>query len=162
AAQRAADQLAYDEAVALFQRALDIAQANHEPAAVEAKLLEELGAAQHRAGDPAHRDTLLRAGHLARECGETDVLVRAAVDIARVAAVLEVDPARVELYEWAREATEGTHTADRARLLSCLSYELSFTAERERAMRLSDEAMALARAHGSLSDIAFVLSMRVN
>jgi hypothetical protein len=46
-------------------------------------------------------------------------------------------------------------------LLANLSFELSFTHDRERVVELSDEALRLARSSGSLTDLAFVLSMRV-
>jgi class 3 adenylate cyclase/tetratricopeptide (TPR) repeat protein len=162
AAQRASDQLAYDEAAALLLRALKIVRDSPVNEPLEAELLEELGAAQQRAGDPAHRETLLEAGRLARRCGETAVMVRSVLDNARMAAVLQVDPERVELLEAALEATEGTGSSERARVLACLSYELSFTPQRERVFELSDEAVRLARARRSLTDLAFVLSMRVN
>src|SRR3954454_5523095 len=162
AAQRASDQLAYDEAVVLFTRALGIARSAGESETVEAALLADLGAAQQRAGDPDHRGTLLEAARLAQRCHATDIMVQATLDNARTAAVLEVDSERVDLLEAALDATEGAETSERARVLACLSYELSFTPERERGMQLSDESVRVARAVGSLSDLAFVLSMRVN
>src|SRR5206468_7991057 len=51
AAQRAADQLAYDEAVVLLLRALEIGDASGIAEIEKAHLLAELGAAQERAGD---------------------------------------------------------------------------------------------------------------
>jgi tetratricopeptide (TPR) repeat protein len=93
--------------------------------------------------------------------GATDLLVRSVLDNARTAAVLDVDDERVELLEAALESTANTDTSDRARLLADLSFELSFTHDRSRVVELSDEALRLARASGSLSDLAFVLSMRV-
>ena len=162
AAQRAAEQLAYDEAVALLMRALDIGRANNISETEEAELLGKLGAAQQSAGDPAHRETLLDAGRLARRLGDTPLLVRSVLDNARTAAVLDVDSDRVELLEAALAATVGTEDPQRARLLANLSFELSFTHDRDRVVRLSDEALELSRSTGSLSDLAFVLSMRVN
>jgi hypothetical protein len=83
------------------------------------------------------------------------------LDNARTAAVLDVDRERVELLEAALDATTGNEAPERARLLANLSFELSFTHDRDRVVSLSDEALRLARACGSLSDLAFVLSMRV-
>lgn len=162
AAQRAAEQLAYDEAVALLQRALDIGDASGIEETKKAELLGELGAAQQRAGDPAHRETLLEAARMARRLGDSKLLVRAVLDNARTAAVLDVDADRVELLEDALETAGGSGVSERARLLANLSYELSFTHDRDRVVRLSDEALHLARSSGSLGDLAFVLSMRVN
>jgi class 3 adenylate cyclase/tetratricopeptide (TPR) repeat protein len=162
AAQRAAEQLAYDEAVALLLRALAIGDASAIGEAEKAELLRELGAAQQRAGDPAHRETLLEAARMARRLGDSKLLVRAVLDNARTAAVLDVDADRVELLEDALESAGDSSDSDRARLLANLSFELSFTHDRDRVVRLSDEALQLARSSGSLGDLAFVLSMRVN
>jgi hypothetical protein len=162
AAQRATEQLAYDEAVGLLLRALDIGRKSGISEIEEAELLGELGAAQQSAGDPAHRETLLEAARQARRLGDTELLVRAVLDNARMAAVLDVDVERVELLEAALDATVGTDNPLRARLLANLSFELSFTHDRDRVVRLSDDALELSRSSGSLGDLAFVLSMRVN
>ena len=105
AAQRASDQLAYDEAAALLRRALQCVVDSGMGERQRAEVLAELGAAQQRAGDPDHRTTLLEAGRLALRLGAADLLVRSVLDNARTAAVLDVDDERVDLLEAALAST---------------------------------------------------------
>src|SRR5207253_78071 len=71
AGHRALAQLAHDEAVAFYRQALEFLTAAEGPVdeAARLELLVSLGEAEHRAGEPAHRETLLRAAELARRQG---------------------------------------------------------------------------------------------
>ena len=75
AGERALAQLAHDEAVAWYHRALDLIDgATGFDEAARLDVLVALGEAQQRASDPAHRDTLLEAARTAQQLGRTDVL----------------------------------------------------------------------------------------
>lgn len=161
-AERAGDQLAHDAAANLLRRALELGRSTGADERTEAQLLAELGAAQRRAGDPGSRETLLDASRLAHRAGARDVLVRSVLENARTAAVLEVDDERLALLELTLDAIGDELVPERARLLACLGFELSFTHDRERWTALIDEALGVARAAGNLADLAFVLSMRVS
>ena len=162
AAQRAAEQVAHDEAAVLLATALDLARRSGVGGRDEAELLSELGAAQRRAGDPAAHQTLLGAYERALALGATDLLVTAVLEDARTAAVLEADAERVERLERALAAMVDGDWPERERLLANLGFELSFTDDRARSTAVLDEALALARQRGDPSNLAYVLSMRVN
>ncbi len=162
AAGRASSQLAYDQAASLLASALDLAGEIATPDHEMAGLLTDLGGAQHRAGDPDSRETLLRAGRLADRIGATDLLVTSVLENARTAAVLDVDEDRVDLLERALERLGPVPSPERARILANLGFELSFTRDRARVLSISDDALDMAREVGTLADLAFVLSMRVS
>ena len=162
AARRAANHLAYDQAASLLGGALELARSTDVGDQEMAEILTELGGAQHRAGDPRSRLTLLDAGRLADRIGAADLLAASVLENARTAAVLDVDDERVELLERALVHLGDSPSPERARILANLGFELSFTHDRTRVLELSDEALAMARSAGSLADLAFVLSMRVS
>jgi class 3 adenylate cyclase/tetratricopeptide (TPR) repeat protein len=146
---RALEQLAHDEAVAWYHRALDLLDgAGAFDEATRLDVLVALGEAQQRAGDPAHRDTLLEAARSAQRLGRTDALVRAALANTRAviySAALEVDADRVATLEAALEAIGETDSPERAELLAYLGVELVWAGDRARRIRHSDEAIAVAR-----------------
>src|SRR5207249_1148346 len=81
AGDRALAQLAHDEAAAYYAQALELLAVG-EAASDDARrqeLLISLGEAQRRAGDPAHRETLLAAAHLAQDRDDAGALARAAL-----------------------------------------------------------------------------------
>jgi tetratricopeptide (TPR) repeat protein len=122
-----------------------------------------LGEAQRRAGDPAHRQTLLDAARLAQSRGDTEALARAALANSRQAvmtSVLLVDRERVAVLEAALQALGDDPGAVRARLLATLALELTFTGEPSRCRLLSDEALAEARGLGNDITLAHVLAAR--
>src|SRR3712207_8107409 len=61
-------QLAHDEAVSYYRQALELLDRRDEPRRLN--LLIFLGEAERRAGDPAHRRTLLDAAGLAQQRSE--------------------------------------------------------------------------------------------
>jgi len=161
---RALEQLAHDEAVAWYHRALDLLDGTGtSDEATRLDLVVALGEAQQRAGDPAHRDTLLEAARTAQQLGRTDVLVRAALANTRAviySTALEVDADRVATLEAALEAIGDADSPERAELLAYLGVELVWTADRARRIRLSDEAIAVARRIGDPVLLARVLPPR--
>jgi class 3 adenylate cyclase/tetratricopeptide (TPR) repeat protein len=165
AGDRALTQLAHDEAVAYYRQALELLaaahRADHDPRRGE--LLISLGEAQRRAGDAAHRATLLEAARLAEARGDVDALTRAALANHRGvlwSAVGLVDADRVAVLEAALGAIGTADSAVRARLLANLALELVWGIERERRVRLSDEALAIARRLDDPATLAHVLVNR--
>jgi class 3 adenylate cyclase/tetratricopeptide (TPR) repeat protein len=165
AADRALEQLANDEAAAYYRQALDLL-ASTEPCpdnALRLELLISLGEAERRAGDAAHRQTLLDAARLAQERGDVDALARAALANNRGAlwsVTGTVDLERVAVLEAAVEAVGRQDSATRARLLANLALELIWVGDRERRVRLSDEALAMARRLDDPATFAHVLVNR--
>ena len=162
AGDRAVAQLAPDEAVAYYRQALELLDAVEHAVARKLGLLIALGEAQRQAGDPAHRETLLAAANLAAEQGDAAALARAALANTRPifsSTVGEVDVDRVASLEAALDATGDDDAPTRARLLAALGQEIIFAGdgERERRMRLADEALAIARRSGDDSTLAHVL-----
>jgi class 3 adenylate cyclase/tetratricopeptide (TPR) repeat protein len=165
AGDRALAQLAHDEAAAYYRQALELLDAAEGQPQGERRLelLIALGEAQRRAGDPAHRDTLLGAVDLARVRGDADALARAALANCRLAYVSSsgvVDQKRVAALEAALEAVGDVVTSVRARLLASLGVELVYSGQRERRVALSDEALALARTLDDPTTLAHVLLSR--
>jgi class 3 adenylate cyclase/tetratricopeptide (TPR) repeat protein len=164
AGDRALAQLAHDEAVTYYRQALELLDVA--PVSLEDQrigLLIVLGEAERRAGDTAHRETLLRAARLAAEMGDPDALARAALANTRgmySSSVGEVDEERVAVFEAAVDAVGHNDTPTRARLLAALGAEITFTGERDRRLRLADEALAIARRTGDVATLAHVLLQR--
>jgi tetratricopeptide (TPR) repeat protein len=151
-AQRAGDEalvrLAPNEARRWYSQALELID-RQRPRDEDARCnaLLGLGVAQRHAGDPESRRTLLDAAHLAQRLGNVALLARAAVENSArgmASTIGEVDADRVAVLEAALDATPGTATPERARLLACLASELTW-ADRDRARTLSDAALELAR-----------------
>ncbi|MCA1842388.1 MAG: AAA family ATPase, partial [Actinobacteria bacterium] len=161
AAERSLAQLAHDEAVGWYQRALDAVDASGSgDDATRLDVLIALGEAQKRAGDPAHRSTLLDAARSAEHAGRTDVLVRAALANTREVifnAALEIDTGRVGVLERALAALGEVESPERARLLAHLGLELVWATDHATRVRYSDEAVAIARRSGDPALLARVL-----
>lgn len=144
---RALDQLAPDEAVRWFSKAL-LLHAEHGGADDQhAALLVGLGEAQRQVGDPAHRETLLAAA--AEACGldNTELLVAAALSNSRgwASSTGTVDVERVAVLESALAAVGPDDTRERARLLATLVAELTFHGDLAHRRAVADDAAAIAR-----------------
>jgi class 3 adenylate cyclase len=163
AGDRALAQLAPDEAMAYYRQALELLDVAEPDDGLRIRLLIGLGEAQRQVGDPAYRETLLAAARLAGEQGNAAALARAALANARPifsSAVGEVDSERVASLEAALDAIGEDDPPTRARLLGALGLELVFAGEqqRERRVRLADEALTIARRAGDDSTLAHVLA----
>jgi DNA polymerase III delta prime subunit len=165
AGDQALSQFANDEAAAYFREALELLDVAGVAGSGSHRLplLISLGEAQRRAGDTAHRETLLAAGDLAGQLGDADALAQAALANTRgtlpsVAGVVDVD--RVAALEAAVGAFPPADSAIRARLLSTLALELTFGSDWQRCLSLSDEATAMARRVGDPEALADVLMAR--
>jgi len=164
AGDRALAQLAHDEAVTYYRQALELLQvAADSDGGQHIELLIALGEAQRRAGDTAHRQTLLKASRLSAEGGDANALARAVLANTRgmvPTTIGDVDHERVAALEAALDAVGGDDTPTRARLLAALAAEMWYTGDRERRLRLADEALAIARRCGDATTLALVLLHR--
>jgi class 3 adenylate cyclase len=169
AGEQALARLAFTEAVGWFRRSLELLGGQppiaSDPRAHDvrrAELTLRLGVALHRAGDADYGATLLAAAQLARELGETDLLVAAALANTRgVASQMgRVDRERVGVLEAALEAVGEDDSRERAELLSMLTIELLFDGDHVRRRARSDEALAIARRVGDRRGLMQVLTTR--
>lgn len=150
-ARQAGDQaiasLAPGDAVAYYRQALLLHdQLRDDDVAMRIDLLTDLGTAERHAGDPEHRDTLLKAGRLARREGDGPRLAAAA--LANNSGTFSVfgglDPERVEMLE----AAIATGSGNQALLVGTLANELTYSGDFPHRRQLVDEALAMARASG--------------
>ncbi len=159
AGDRALAQLAPDEGVRWFTSALELQRGDPDAAAEErCDLLISLGEAQRQAGEADFRQTLLDASALARELGDGDRLVRAALANTRgfFSAAGLIDDERVEVLEAAVAAVREDDLSSRARLLALLANELVYAGDLERRTALCDDALELARRAADGSTLAYV------
>ncbi len=158
AGDRALTQLAHDEAVAYYHQALDLLGASDSDEARQTELLIALGEAQRRAGDPAHRETLLNAARLAEERSDADALARAALANQRgmFSRLGGIDSDRVASLEAALCGVSPQAIGLRARLFACLSTELHFSGD-TRPLEFGREALRLARQLDDPGTLAEVL-----
>jgi DNA-binding SARP family transcriptional activator len=165
AGARALTQLAPRDACRWFTEALRVVELLPDvDARTTVALTIALGEAEHHAGDPEHRTTLLQAAELAREAGHRDLLVRAALANTRgfASAAGRVDTARVSVLESAISAVGAGDSSARARLLATFAAELTWDGDWRRRRSLSDEALAMARRVGDPDTLAYVLTRRPN
>ncbi|HYH49942.1 MAG TPA: hypothetical protein VEG38_10390, partial [Acidimicrobiia bacterium] len=151
AGDRALAQLANDEAIGYYRQALGLLEGVPGPDDQRRRLdlLIALGEAQRRAGDPAHRDTLLEAGRLAGQLGNANAAARAALANQRgmFSRFGGVDTDRVVAFQEALGAIGSADTAVRARLLGSLASEL-YWANDLRRHQVGREALGIARRLG--------------
>jgi class 3 adenylate cyclase/tetratricopeptide (TPR) repeat protein len=162
AGDRALAQLAHDEAAAYYCQALEMLEVAGEPHEDQRiDLLISLGEAQRRAGQPAHRETLLAAAGLAQRRGDADALARAALANNRgfFSVTFRVDAERVATLEAALEATSRADSPTRSRLLANLAAELAFDPDHLRRQRLAGEAIAMAHRVDDAVTLGHVLAL---
>jgi DNA-binding SARP family transcriptional activator len=126
-------------------------------------LLIALGEAQRRAGDVAHRQTLLAAAGHARTLGDVEGLARAAIANSpgsKPSVFGITDRDRVAVLEAAVETVGPADSPTRARLLAVLALELFHTGDRARRLALSDTSLAIARRLDEPGVLADVLVAR--
>ena len=153
AARAAAASFAYEDAAALFQRALDVlAVASPGDRRARCELLLSLGEAQSKAADGhGARATFAEAADVARTIGDPALLARSALGFAGEGARLPwmrsgvVDQPRVDRLEEALAALGDREPGLRARLLARLAINLYWAPEPGRVLALGEEAVALAR-----------------
>ena len=161
AGDRAASQLAHEEAVRHYKAALDVLDATGSGDADRAcKLLLSLGEALSRAGRGSEaKEVLRRAATLAERTGKTDRLARAAVEYGgRFAwSRASTDPFLVPLLERALAAIGAADSAERVKLLARLATATRDDPSRTRRVRIAEEAVQIARRLDDPETLAFAL-----
>jgi DNA-binding SARP family transcriptional activator len=166
-AERAAAQLAYEEAARLYRlalRALELSDAADESRLCD--LLLGLGDAQARAGDDADaKETFLRAAEVARRAQLAERLGRAALGYGGrwVWMTMRGDPHIIPLLEEAIVGLPDEDSELRARLLARLAggpLKVGGDATRPRRFELSAQAVAMARRLGDALVLAWTLDGR--
>jgi hypothetical protein len=155
AAERAAAALAYEEAVAYYHRALERIEAP------DAQLLLAVAAAEARAGDPAARETFVRAAEIARRDCLPEQLAEAALGAASVwPQAGAIDQEGLALLETASEALGERDHPLAAMVLARAGNVLHFAGEFERVDDLSARAVAIARRVGDPAALFTALESR--
>jgi tetratricopeptide (TPR) repeat protein len=161
AAQRATSQLAYEQAVAHYERALDALPFAPPDEQRRCELLNSLGAAHWRSGEgESARARYLSAAEVARTLGNAELLARAAVGFGVWDQDDIVDEVLVRLLEEALELLPETDSALRARVMGRLARELRFTAPWDRLEGLSQGSVEMARRVGDTAALAESLVAR--
>jgi Arc/MetJ family transcription regulator len=153
AGDRAAEQLAYEEASLHYDRALGLLGATEESTRERrCDLLLSLGDARWRAGDtPAARASFEEAADLARRLGDGEMLARAALGYViglggfLLFARFEAGVTGAGLLEEALAALPDTDSPLRARVLARLAIEIYHSSDVQRRVQLSSEAVEMAR-----------------
>lgn len=151
AGHRALDQLAPDDALQWFTRALELlgrAPAGDPRQHVE--ILVGLGTAQRQTGDGAYRETLLEASRLADLHDFPDLLARAVLANNRGwnSSTGLIDTDRIEMIDRALERLGPDEDAKRARLLALSALERVYSSPLTERLDLAEEAVKTARRSG--------------
>jgi class 3 adenylate cyclase len=162
AGEHALEQLAPDEALRWFRRALELltleaAQVNTER---RCEILVGLGEAQRQVGESAYRDSLLEAAHIAHRNGFSQLLVRSALANNRgiFSVAGQVDEPRLEMLRAALNVSPPEQHATRAKLLALTAVESMFGAPLAERRSIVESAVDAARASGDPATLAEVLA----
>ncbi len=159
AAQRALDNLAYEQAAELFTRALEALEMLAPDIERRASLLLGLGSAESRSGRPSARATFESAVAAARAIGADDILARAALGSSPFALTPGyVDEGHVALLVEGLERVGREDSPLRVRLLGSLAVALYWSDAAPRRAKLAREAIDIARRLGDDLTLAFALS----
>ena len=159
----ALEKLAPDQARRWYEASLDLlARFPGERESDRCDLLIKRGEAERQAGDRRFRATLLEAAHIARGIGDPDRLVRAALANNRgmQSETGVVDQGRMATLDSALAIVGDEDSPARARLLAIQAAELMYSEEWERRVRLSDEALLIARRLDDVHALSAVLNLR--
>ena len=163
AGDEALEKLAPDEAKRWYESALELLERRQDPGEAQlCELLIKRGEAERQAGDPRFRATLLEAAEIAHGIGDDDKLVRAVLRNTRgmQSETGIVDQARIAALDWALRIVGEGDSRERALLLATQAAELMYSGEWERRVRLSDEAVAIARGLDDPTALSTVLNLR--
>ncbi len=163
AGERAAAQLAFDEASHHYQQALHALQHVREPDdRLPCDLLLRLGEAEWNAGSfAASKDAYRRAAEAAGALQAPEALARAALGAGGRDVTFDAgspDPEVVDLLEDALAGLPPGEQALRAKVMARLSAMLWFSEDPTRTQALAREALELARASGDRGTLAYVLN----
>jgi len=161
AANEAAGAHAYEEAAALYARALEaLALLPGGDDARRIEILLALGAVRWRGGEPGAREAFIEAADLARRRGAEQPIVEAALGVGgRFYAPGRLDPEYVALLKEAIAVVSPHEQAVRARLLARLAEALAVDTPGEEPEELSGQAVQTARRSGDdAATVAALLS----
>jgi class 3 adenylate cyclase/tetratricopeptide (TPR) repeat protein len=149
AGRAAAAQLAHEEAVLQYRRAIELLSAHGGSDLRRCELLLDLGEAQWRAGDSdAAQEAFVDAADLGRTLDEPELFARAALGyglgLGGAGFTVRSDPVLVTLLEDALDLLDREHGVLRVRVLSRLAVELYYTPSIDRRADLSREAVQMA------------------
>ena len=163
AAEQASRSLAYEEAGDHYRRALQVIDELDGDALVgeRCSLLLSLGRSQWRSGDEEARETFFSAARLARELHAPEPLAWAALGLAgRYWEAYTMDAALTQVLEEALQELGASESVLRTRVMGRLAEVLHFSGDTERALSLSEEALASARRLEDPTAIAAALTAR--
>src|SRR3954452_14721695 len=167
-AQRAGEQdmeqLAYEDAVDVYGRALEVLELMDEPdEALRCSLLLSLGGAEAKSARVADaRDAFERAAESARRLEDADSLVGAAIGIAMLSDAGRLDENLLALLDETLERIGPERTARRAALLSAKSAEIYWVDnDLSESSRLVDEAIEIAREVDAPASLAAALQRKI-
>ncbi len=158
------EQLAYEDAVDVYGRALEVLDLMEEPdEALRCRLLLSLGGAEAKSARVADaRAAFERAAESARRLDDTDSLVGAAIGIALMSDAGRLDEQLLALLDEALERIGSERTARRAALLSAKSAELYWVDnDVSESEQLVDEAIEIAREIDSSPALATALTRKI-
>jgi predicted ATPase len=158
------EQLAYEDAVDVYGRALEVLELMDEPdEALRCSLLLSLGGAEAKSARVADaRDAFERAADSARRLDDTDSLVGAAIGIAMMSEAGRLDEKLLALLEEALDRIGDERTARRAALLSAKSAEMYWVAnDLTESNRLVDEAIQISREVDAPRSLAAALQRKI-
>ncbi len=149
-----------NEAASWFERVTRLIERSPSPdPSLLGRVLVDLGTQQRNASDPAHRETLIRAGELAIENGDVDTLVGSALANSRGmnSHVWELDDGRIGILRAALDELGSDDSPERAELLASLANEQWDPDHQTETAELYLEAMAMARRVDDPATLARVL-----
>src|SRR3954451_8984911 len=164
ASEQDMEQLAYEDAVDVYGRALEVLELMDDPdEALSCSLLLSLGGAEAKSARVADaRDAFERAAESARRLGDTDSLVGAAIGIAMMSDAGRLDEKLLSLLDESLERIGPERTARRAALLSAKSAELYWVDnDLDESSSLVDEAIEIAREVDAPTTLAAALHRKV-
>jgi DNA-binding SARP family transcriptional activator/tetratricopeptide (TPR) repeat protein len=151
------------EAARHYQSAYEAALELGRPQSELADLLVRLGEAQHVAGDSSALSTLGQAANLARNSGNSQALIRAALAADR--GFMRIDagaPEYLAIVEEAVAAADPSDTWTYARLTALLAQSLVFTPQAARRTTTAYQALALAESASDPALLAHVAPAAVS
>src|SRR5215216_6001505 len=167
-AQRAGEQdmeqLAYEDAVDVYGRALEVLELMDQPdESLRCQLLLALGGAEAKSARVADaREAFEKAADSARRLGNTDSLVGAAIGIAMMSDAGRLDEKLLTLLDETLEKIGPERTARRAALLSAKSAEMYWVDnDISESKRLVGEAIEIAREAGAPQALAAALQRKI-
>jgi DNA-binding SARP family transcriptional activator len=162
AAEEAEIGLAFEDAIAVCERALAALPADDQATTEHCDLLFRLGRAQLLAGRDGARETLLLAFRRADELGDVDRMAYPLLSLNRgfFARMARVDRDLVAAIERAIGVRTSADDATTCELMAMLASELVWADDGDRRFALSDDALAMARRLGANRTLARVLILR--